>query len=201
MGWMPCAAVTRQRQALSGDTVHVHGRKRIDPAAADRTHGAEMAAETECHLGAERSIVHRHEMRGHAATLGPDDRRKVAAILRRRHRQLGEGAGGQEMLQRRPVMRLLMRDGADNAGLRIGPARSGDAGLAAQRRFPALCADHEPGLEHRAVLQGDGGVVRAARDMGLGGGMQRDAGGGVQAGVQRHAHAARLHHPAHRLAA
>ena len=50
--------------------------------------------------------------------LGPHDRRALPG-----HRQDGERAGRQEMLDRDAAMRLGVAHGADDAGLRIGPGR------------------------------------------------------------------------------
>ena len=102
------------------------------------------------------------------------------------------------MLQRQVVVRLLVTDGADDAGLAVGQAGDGDAGGLAQRRLAALGGDHEAAAQIGAVGDADGGTVcvpfhRRRRRGEHAQGRQRG-----KVSVQRHAQAARFDHPAER---
>ena len=78
----------------------------------------------------EAGIVERqHALRDRRA-LGPDDggdvgRTAVHGVGAGAHRQLRERAGRQEVLQRRVVVRTLVADGADDAGLVVGQLVTG----------------------------------------------------------------------------
>ncbi len=125
--------------------MHVHGAEGVGPAAADGTDGAQMAAEAASDFLAEGGVIEGHEAGGVWRALGPDDGGEVFAGFGGGHGELGEGAGGQEMLECDAVMRQFVGDGADNAGLVVGPGLSGDAGLAAQRAAAAFGGDDQRG--------------------------------------------------------
>ena len=81
-----------------------------------------MAAQPPRDLLAEPRVVVPEHLLGDRGALGPDDGGDVrrAAQLRVRLGPIGsdcERAGRQEMLQRQVVVRLVVADGADDAGL------------------------------------------------------------------------------------
>ena len=84
---------------------------------------AELRAEARGELGGEVRLVERHDRGAATLLFGPHDGRAVAG-----ERQHGERAGGEKMLHGAPAMRPRMRDGGDDADLRIGPAHAFDAG-------------------------------------------------------------------------
>ena len=103
------------------------------------------------------------------------------------------------MLQRQVVVRLFVADGADDAGLAVGQAGDRDAGCLAQaatrgprRRPPAGSAP--PARRRCAPWR------RPSRrsTVAVAGANTRSAGRVGKVAVQRHAQAARLHHPAER---
>src|SRR5690606_17629799 len=99
----------------------------------DRT---EAYAEAGLHLRDEGVVAERGDAAALAARLGPYDGGAIAG-----ERENGERAGGKKMLDGASLVRQLMRDGRDQAELGIAPARDPDAGLAAQRRAPAVGCD------------------------------------------------------------
>ena len=114
--------VADQREAGVDVALRVHGGERVEPAAADRADGAEMRAEAAGDLAAEHGVVEADQAVGEVGALGPDDGGDVGRALDADHRQLGEGAGGQEVLERGVAVRPLVRDGADDAALPVGHA-------------------------------------------------------------------------------
>ena len=105
-----------------------------------------------------------HQVVGGVRMLGPDDRGAVDALGIVGHRQHGEGAGRQEMLDRHALMRLGMRHDADHRLLPVGEAARRDAQLLAGEGAAAVGADHQVGPHHPSVGQGHGGVAGAGLD-------------------------------------
>ena len=121
-----------------------------------------------------------------------------SAAVARRHRQLRERAGRQEMLQRDAVVRALMGDREDDAGLPVGQPRHRDAGLpraAASRgpRRPPPAGRRASGRPRCAPAR-----RRRARHSAAAGANTETVRQRVQPRVDRHPQAARLHHPAER---
>ena len=100
--------VTDDGEAFGGEAVHIHGRERIQPAAADRADVAEMITEADGDFGTEGRAFQRHQPGRGVRAFGPDDGGDVVAGFAGGHRELGEGAGGEEMLQRGVVVRAVV---------------------------------------------------------------------------------------------
>ena len=109
---------------------------------------AELQAEALLELGLEQERIAGDQFFGVGRALGPDDRRAVAG-----QRQDGERPGRQEMLLGAAIVRPLMRDRADDAGLAVLPADGLDAGHVAQPRLDAVGGDQQRGLQRHAVGQ------------------------------------------------
>ena len=193
--------VADQHQAFGHQRVHIHGGQGIQPAAADQPDRSQMGAQPPLNRGGVGSIVERHESRGGARVLGPDNGGQVLARLAWRHRQLGERPGRKEMFQRRIMMRQAVGDGADHAGLAVWPAGAAEPGGLALLTGAPFGGDDQARLETGAAGQADGNAIGAAFDGGLRRRMDGDAWQGVQACVQGDAKAACLDHPAERFAA
>ena len=138
-----------------------------------------------------------------ARALGPDDGGDVgrAAFLgvgAGAHRQLRERAGRQEVLERRVVVRLLVADRADDAGLVVRQLRDGDAGRPRSGELRPSAA-----TTSRQSMRGPPAICTVAPSSrrstsAAAGANTRSAGKRVHVRVQRHAQAARLHHVAER---
>ena len=149
--------IAGQRQPRIDIAVRDHRRQRIAPSPADRADRAQMRTQPPADLPSEPLVVQCHERRRILGALGPDNRRDIRRTARfrigaRSHRQRGERAGRQEMLQRQVVMRPLMRDGADDRGLMIRNAGDRNARLLPQRRIAALGGDDQPAAGSPAQL-------------------------------------------------
>jgi len=116
----PVRRVSHQHQPRIHIPLGMERAQRIDPPPPDRTHCAEVVAEPALYLAGERGVIERDHPVGLGRPLGPDDCRYMRRAVRAGHRQLRERAAGQEMFQRRLVMRQLVRDGGDDAALTIG---------------------------------------------------------------------------------
>jgi hypothetical protein len=138
------------------------------------------------------------ERRRDRRLLGEDDGRDMRRADGRPQRKLRERSAGQEMLQRRVVVRLLMRDRTDDAALAIGVADRGDRSAPAQRAVPPLRRDHELRTVARARAEGDEGAILVALDPRVGRCGQDDAAPGIQAAVEGYAEATGLDHPSER---
>ena len=174
----------------------VHGRQRIGPAPPDRRHRAEVVPQPRRDLPAIGRIVHRQRRRGDRRALGPDDGADVRMPRDAVHRQLREGAVGQELLQRDIVVRLLVRDGPDDAHAMVVEPRHRDARLAAQRRVAALGADHKARPDLLPIRQAQHHALRPAFHLRSRGGEDTQMRQVRQARVQRDAQGACLDHPA-----
>ena len=166
-----------------------------------------MTPEAPRDLLAEPRVVVPEHLSGDRGALGPDDggdvrRAAQLRVLARPHRQDCERAGRQEMLQRQVVVRPVVADGADDAGLVVGQPGHRDAGRLTQRRVAALCRDHQPAAQLLRSLTHwrrcapplrPAAVPRRRRPE-----RTRAAPAAPGISVQGHAQATRLHHPAER---
>ena len=117
------------------------------------------------------------------------------------HRELGEGAGGQEVLERDAVVRPLVGDGADDAALAVGGAGDADAGL---RRGGGSCGPRRRRRGGRVRVGPSATAIVAPVRVRRDGRPRRGRRGGgsgsrVQGGVEGDAQAAGLDHPAEGL--
>ena len=139
--------IAHQRQARVEIAMRVQRAERIAPAAArrraprrdDRRGGGRSRGRSAASSSASMRCAI-------ARALGPDDggdvrRAAFLGIGAGAHRQLREGAGRQEVLERRVVVRLLVADRADDAGLVVRQAGDGDAG---RPRAAASCGPPPP---------------------------------------------------------
>ena len=188
--------VTDQRQPRVGVAVHQHGGERVAPAAAEQADRAKVAAQAPCQLVGERRRFQPQNAFHGRRPLGPDDGGEVGRLRIARHRQLRERAGGKEMFERGAVMRDFMADRADDAGLPVWQVGHGNAGLATQGRGAAFSGHHQAGTQRGAAGDGHRRTFGRARDFGLGRREHVQIGQGSEPGVQRHAQASRLDHPA-----
>ena len=121
---------------------------------------AELVAEAALQLFLEDEVVAGDQPFRILRPLRPDQRGAVVLQGQRR-----KGPGRQEMLLRRAVMRALVLDGGDDAGLAIVEIHRLDAGGIAQLRAHAVAGDQQPRLEHVAARQRDGDRMIAALEI------------------------------------
>ena len=146
--------IAHQHETRVEVAMRVQRAERIAPAAAHHAHRAEMAAEPAGdRIGEARIVQRQHALRDRRA-LGPDDGGDVGRAAFQRvgagaHRQLRERAGRQEMLERRVVVRMLVADRADDAGLVVRQMGDRNAGRPSQRRVAALRRHHEAAVDAR----------------------------------------------------
>ena len=155
-----------------------------------------MVAHAAGEFAREGGVVQAQQAFGDGGAFRPDDGREVGGALRARHGKLGERAGGEKMLQRAAVMRQIVGDGADDAGLAIGQMGDADAGLVAQWAAAAFGGDHEAAGNGGAIRDVDEGAIVMAFHLCLRGREDPQRRQFVQRCVQGHAQAAGLDHPA-----
>ncbi len=88
----------------------------------------------------------------------------MAERAARPQRQDREGTGGQEVLNRPALVVALVRDGGDDAGLRIGPGDPADAGEVAQPGAAAVRGDEKRRLAGLAAADADADRARTVRE-------------------------------------
>ena len=140
--------IADQGEAAIGVAGRLDHRQRIVPARAGQLERAVTVAEAVGELGHELPVVERDQLAREPIVRRPHDRRAPAE-----HGQQRERAGGEEPLERTPVMRLAVPDGSDDPGLRVVPAHHADAGEVAQRRRPAVGGGEQTGAGASAARQ------------------------------------------------
>ena len=124
--------IARQRDARRHEGPRQRQAERPGPRLVGDADLAELQAETLLQLVFEQELVAGHQLFGILCALHPDDRGAVGAILVGLEGQRGERARGEKMLLGAAIVRALVRDGADNAGLAVFPPYRLDAGHVAQ---------------------------------------------------------------------
>src|SRR5205807_4558996 len=151
--------VADQRDALGHKYARDRQAEGKRAARADRLDLAEAEAEAPLQFAMEAGVGERDDALGLARAFGPYDRGAVAHSRVAFQRQDRERAGRQKMLLGAAAVLALVRDGGDDARLRIAPAVARDAGALADVRARAIGRDQEARRNGRSVGESHSDIV------------------------------------------